>query len=193
MGAFEKAMTAFDAANAQDPNRVETEDGPMPSELLYAKRMTDMLNEFEPDASEHVKLAVRAQHIQRWKIPRSDYPMDRKGYLKWRSDLGKYHAETAGRLMREAGYEDEDVERVKTILRKEKLYKDPEVQTMEDVACLVFLKHYLDEFIDEHEEQKVLRVLRKTWRKMSEKGHQAAKELNLDPKCEAVVEKALAE
>jgi hypothetical protein len=186
-------MAAFDAANSEDPNVVQTAEGPVPGELLYSRRMTGMLQELYPAASEHVQLAVRAQHIQRWKSPRSDYPMDRKGYLAWRTELGRFHAETAGRLMQEAGYAEEDIERVQSILRKEKLLKDPEVQAMEDVACLVFLKYYFADFAKEHEEDKIIRVLRKTWRKMSEKGHEAALALDLAPECAALVDKALAE
>ena len=30
-----------------------------------------MLARYQPDASEVVKLAVRAQHIERWKVPRA--------------------------------------------------------------------------------------------------------------------------
>ena len=193
MSFFESAIAAFDAANSEDPNRIDTPDGPQPTELVYGQRMTAMLADFDPDASEHVQLAVRAQHIERWKFPRSNYPMDRKGYLAWRSELGRYHAETAGRIMAEVGYAAEDIERVESIIRKEKLLKNPEAQTMEDVACLVFLQHYFADFITSHEEDKIIRVLRKTWRKMSEKAHEAALALDLSPECGALVAKALAE
>ena len=192
MSLLDAALNAFDAANSEDPNSIDTPEGPQPAELVYGRRMTDMLAGFDPDASEHVQLAVRAQHIERWKFPRSNYPMDRKGYLTWRTELGRYHAETAGRIMREIGYADEDAERVESILRKEKLLKNPEAQAMEDVACLVFLKYYFADFITSHEEDKIIRVLRKTWRKMSEKAHEAALKLEMSPECGALVEKALA-
>ncbi len=62
---FERAIALFDAANAQDPNKETADDQELPKELLYAQRMTEMLERFAPDASDAVRLACRAQHIQR--------------------------------------------------------------------------------------------------------------------------------
>ena len=101
---FDKAIALIDDANREDPNRVMVDGREWPKELLYSHRMSEMLQRFAPDADDAVKLAIRAQHVQRWKSPRSDYPMDRIGYLKWRTDLYKFHAETAGKLLAEAGY-----------------------------------------------------------------------------------------
>jgi len=64
---FSRALMLFDAANAQDPNQDEGQ----PKELLYSRRMSEMIARFAPDASEAAQLAVRAQHIQRWKVPRN--------------------------------------------------------------------------------------------------------------------------
>jgi hypothetical protein len=110
---FERAIALFDAANALDPNKEMVDGQEWPKEQLYAQRMTEMLNRFEPDASESVRLACRAQHIQRWKSPRSGFPMTTDGYQQWRTLLYKFHADTAGELMKEAGYEDEMIEQVK--------------------------------------------------------------------------------
>jgi hypothetical protein len=174
---FQAAIAAFDKANMEDPNR-ETFDGKdYPKELLYAQRMTDMLERYAPEASEAVKLAVRAQHIQRWKTPRSSYPMDKQGYLQWRTGMYKFHADTAGRLMREAGYDDEMVERVKKIVGKKGLKVNPETQLMEDVVDLVFLEHYLTGFAAQHpeyDEAKWIPIIRKTWEKMSKRAHEFA-------------------
>lgn len=171
---FERAIVLFDAANAEDPNR-ETADGQSrPKELLYAERMSGMLARFAPDASEAVKLAVRAQHICRWKIPRKDYPMTPQGYQNWRTTLYKFHAETAGKLMQEAGYDEEMMERVKKIVGKRGLKVNPETQAMEDVVDLVFLEYYLAGFAAQHpeyDEAKWLDIIRKTWKKMSDAGH----------------------
>ncbi|PKL74882.1 MAG: hypothetical protein CVV27_18230, partial [Candidatus Melainabacteria bacterium HGW-Melainabacteria-1] len=82
----------FDAANEQDPNL----DEGRPKELLYAQRMTEMLGRFAPEAGEVAQLAVRAQHIRRWTVPRSTYPLGKPGYFAWRTGLYKFHAETAG-------------------------------------------------------------------------------------------------
>ena len=134
---FDAAIAAFDAANAEDPNR----DEGRPKELLYAQRMSAMLDRFAPDASEAVRLAVRAQHIQRWKTPRASYPMDRQGYLQWRTGLYKFHAETAGRILQEAGYDAGTIERVQAAVGKKGLKVNAETQLLEDVTDLVFLEH----------------------------------------------------
>lgn len=163
---FDATLAAFDAANAEDPNLDEGQ----PKELLYARRMSEMLARFAPDASEAVRLAVRAQHIQRWKTPRSSYPADRQGYLQWRTGLYKFHAETAGRIMAEHGYDPETIERVKAAVGKKGLKVNAETQLLEDVTDLVFLEHYLAGFAAQHpdySEEKWIDILRKTWQKMS--------------------------
>jgi Domain of unknown function (DUF4202) len=174
---FQAAISAFDQANREDPNK-ETADGKeYPKELLYAQRMSEMLERYAPEASEAVKLAVRAQHIQRWKTPRSNYPMDKQGYLQWRTGLYKFHADTAGSLMQQAGYDSEMVDRVKKIVGKKGLKVNPETQMMEDVVDLVFLEHYLSGFAAQHpeyDEAKWIPIIRKTWEKMSKRAHEFA-------------------
>ncbi|MGC2048334.1 MAG: DUF4202 domain-containing protein [Gallionella sp.] len=171
------AIAAFDQANGEDPNK-DTHDGKeYPKELLYAKRMGEMQERYVPEASDAVKLAVRAQHIQRWKIARSEFPMDRQGYLQWRTKLYKFHAETAARLMQEAGYDNEMTERVMNIVSKKGLKVNAETQLMEDVADLVFIEHYMMDFATKHpeyEEDKWIQIIRKTWQKMSPRAHEFA-------------------
>jgi hypothetical protein len=172
---YQAAIAAFDQANAEDPNKELADGKEYPKELLYAQRMSEMQERYIPDASEAVKLAVRAQHIQRWKIPRSDFPMDRIGYLQWRTGLYKFHAETAGNLMKEAGYDDEMIARVKTAISKKGLKVHPETQLMEDVVDLVFLEHYMAGFAAQHpeyDEAKWIQIIRKTWQKMSPQAHE---------------------
>ncbi len=174
---FELAIQAFDKANAEDPNIEVAEGIQVPKELLYGQRMSEMQERYIPDASEAVKLAVRAQHIQRWKTPRSAYPMDKPGYMLWRTGLYKFHAETAGNLMRTAGYDEFMIDRVKTIVSKKGLKTNPETQQMEDVADLVFIEHYMVAFVAQHpdyDEAKWIVIVKKTWNKMSEDAHQFA-------------------
>lgn len=174
---YQKAVALIDAANQEDPNQ-ETADGKAwPKELLYSHRMADMLERYTPEADDAMKLAIRAQHIQRWKSARSDYPMTREGYLKWRTDLYKFHAESAGALLAEAGYGDEDIERVKQAVGKKAIKRNPDTQLLEDVTDLVFIEHYLLAFASKHpeyDEEKWLDIIRKTWKKMSERAHQFA-------------------
>ena len=174
---FQAAIAAFDRANAEDPNKEMAGGQEHPKELLYAHRLSGMLQRYAPGADEAVKLAVRAQHIQRWKIPRSNYPMDRNGYLQWRTGLYKFHAETAGRLMQETGYDDDMVARVKAIVSKKGLKVNSGTQMMEDVVDLVFLEDYIAGFAAQHPEyteEKWIQIIRKTWQKMSSGAHEFA-------------------
>lgn len=171
------AIELIDAANSKDPN-IETSDGKdWPKELLYSHRMSDMLERYTPDADDAAKLYIRAQHIQRWKSPRSDFPMDRKGYHQWRSALYNYHAETVAALLVKAGYDDDFIERVKLAVSKKSLKSNADTQLLEDVTALVFIEHYMLNFVNKHpdyDEEKWLVIVRKTWAKMSEKAQQFA-------------------
>ncbi len=175
--AYERAVALIDAANAEDPN-IELADGKeWPKELLYSQRMSDILQRYTPEADEAQRLAIHAQHIQRWKSPRSDYPMDRNGYLQWRTHLYKFHAETAAALMAQAGCSAEDIDRVKQAVGKRALKVNRDTQLLEDVAGLTFIEHYMLEFAGKHpeyDEAKWIDIIRKTWKKMSERAHQFA-------------------
>jgi len=167
---FNKAVALFDAANADDPNLEDAGGQLRPKELLYAERMSEMLNRFAPSANEAVRLAVRAQHIKRWTVPRNTYPMTPVGYKQWRTGLYTFHAETAGALMREAGYDDASVEQVAKIVAKKGIKVNPDTQLMEDVASLVFLENYITAFAAQHpeyDEAKWCDIIKKTWLKMS--------------------------
>jgi len=174
---FDLAMARIDAVNAEDPNREAVEGQSRPKELVYAERMSAMLARFAPGASELLQLAARCQHIQRWKMPRSDYAMDRIGYLQWRKRANQFHARVAGEILREAGYDEAAIVRVGALLRKESLRSDAEAQTLEDVVDLVFLESYLAGFVAAHGEYdtgKFADILRKTAKKMSPRGRSAA-------------------
>jgi hypothetical protein len=175
--AYEKAVSLIDAANSKDPN-IETIDGRQwPKELLYSQRMSDMLERYKPAADDIIKLAIRGQHIQRWKSPRNAYPMDRKGYHQWRTDLYFFHAVTAAGLIAEAGYDEKALERVRNAIGKRKLKVNADTQLLEDVAGLVFMEHYMLAFAEKHpeyDEAKWIDIIRKTWKKMSVDAHDFA-------------------
>lgn len=174
---FEKAIALIDAANSEDPNRAAADGKDWPKELLYSQRMSDMLQRFMPEADDAVKLAVRAQHVQRWKSPRDAYPMDRIGYLQWRKDLYKIQAETAAGLLQQAGYGEELIGRVRESVAKKRIKENPDTQVLEDVTDLVFIEHYMQAFVDKHpeyDEDKWLDIVRKTWNKMSAEAQQFA-------------------
>ena len=176
---YKKAIELFDAANALGPEQEEWEGQSYPKELLYAQRMSHCLDEFCPDAKESLRLAARSQHICRWEIPRKNYPMDRIGYLQWRKELYKFHANKAGELLAQAGYGADSISRVQFLLHKQGLKRDKDAQTLEDVACLVFLRYYLTDLMKKHEASKIQSILDKTWKKMSPNGQKAAEKINL--------------
>ncbi len=188
---LEDALRLIDEANSEDPNTESFEGEDFPKELLYSMRMTSWLETIEPQASEALRLAVRSQHICRWEIPRSDYPLGRKGYHQWRTRLYDYHGEKAAEILEKAGYDEETIARVRKMLKKQGLKSSPETQTLEDVACLVFLESYFWDFSRLHDEEKIIGILRKTWVKMSARGQEAARELSLNAGAEALLNKAL--
>ena len=190
---FERAIQSIDEANGEDPNSELVDGLARPKELVYGERMQKWVEQLDPQAPEALRLAARSQHIRRWEIPRSDYPMDRKGYLRWRTTLYTFHADRASELLRAAGYDDETIERVRTLLQKRNLRTDADVQTLEDAAALVFLDHHLDDFLsrDDIGEEKAIVIIRKTWKKMTERGHAAASALVLSPESTALLKKAL--
>jgi len=188
MGRFDAAIARFDAAHAEDP---EKDASGRPAELVYAQRMSAWLAKLAPGAAEALRLAVRCQHIRRWAIRRSDYPEGVAGYRKWRIDEAAAHALVAKEILEQAGYDEPAIQRVQALVRKEKLKQDADVQLLEDIGCLVFLEHYFADFARKHDEAKLVEILRKTWRKMSPRGHQAALGLKLPTPLRAIMEEAL--
>lgn len=185
-------LDRIDEINQADPN-VELVDGKdIPKELIYGQRMSACLNEYWQNTSEHLQIAVRAQHIKRWHIARNEYPLGKAGYLAWRKALGVFHAELTEQVMADVGYNEEDIAKTGAIVRKEKLRSNPESQTLEDVACLVFLIYYFEPFAAKHSEEKIISIVQKTWKKMSETAREIALTLTLPPHLATLVQKALA-
>lgn len=173
--AFDEAVVLMDAANTEDPNVDKDLEGKeWPKELLYSHRMADMIERYKSDADHVNQLAVRGQHIQRWKSPRDAYPMDRKGYHQWRKELYTFHANATAELMAKAGFDEESLDRVKKAIGKIGIKVNADTQLLEDVAGLVFIEHYMQAFADKHpeySEEKWIDIIRKTWNKMSENAH----------------------
>lgn len=174
---YDKARALIDAANSADPNQVTADGKEWPKELLYSERMSDMLERYAPNADDAMKLAIRAQHIERWKSPRNAYPMDRIGYLKWRKDLYKIQANRAAELMLQAGFAEAEIERARNAVAKKNIKGNPDTQLLEDVTDLVFMEHYMLEFVGKHPdytEEKWIEIIQKTWNKMSSNAHEFA-------------------
>lgn len=186
---LDRVLAAIDAVNGNDP---ATDKNGLARALLYGRRMSAALADFAPDAPETLRIAARAQHIERWIIPRDSYPEGRVAYLTWRKDLQKHHARRSGELMREAGYGEDEIARVGSLLRKEGLKHDADVQALEDVICLVFLEHEAPDFIAKHDDAKVRDILAKTAKKMSPRGLEAAGRLRMDARLARLLAEALA-
>lgn len=187
---IEKAFALFDAYNSNDIHQDKTDDKLIPKEFLYAVRMTEKLYHYAPDASEAVRLAARCQHIGRWEIPRDSYPMDKKGYLQWRSQLALHHSKIAGDILEECGYDNQLIDNVKFLLQKKQLHQNPDTQLLEDVICLVFIQFYLEEFAQQHEDDKVVDILKKTMKKMSSQALVAAGKISVSNRVKKMIEKA---
>jgi len=190
---LEEALRRIDEANAADPNRETCGGEEVSAAWIYGRRMYDWVRILDPNASDALLLAARAQHIRRWEFPRTDYPEGKAGYHQWRTMLYGYHGDKAGEIIQVVGYDTETIDRVKAILSKKHLRKDADTQTLEDAAALVFLQYHLEAFArrKDMDEPKLIRILQKTWAKMSDAGHEHALALDLPEDLAAVVANAL--
>jgi Domain of unknown function (DUF4202) len=188
---FSDALRRFDEENGQDPNLVVVEGVAHPQELLYARRLTNWILSLNSEASEHLLLAARSQHICRWAIPRNSYQMTRAGYLRWRADLKQFHAGKSAEILREVGYDEETIARVRDLNLKKFLGKDPDCQVLEDALCLVTLQYQLVDLNAKTEPAKMIEILQKTWKKMSPIARGRALELPFAEAEKQLIEQAL--
>lgn len=189
---FAEAIRRFDLENSRDPNSEALNGQPHPRELIYAQWLTEWVLKLSPHASEPLRLAARCQHICRWEIPRSSYPMDKPGYLRWRADLKKFHAEKSGKILREVGYEEAIIQRVQELNLKKNFPNDPEVCVLEDALCLVFLERQLAPLAAKTDDDKTINALQKSWKKMTPTARAEALKLNYSPREKSLIERALA-
>ena len=189
---FAAALRCFDEENARDPN-LEIADGVShPRELLYARRLTDWVLRLCPNAEEPLRLAARCQHLCRWIIPRASYDLTRAGYLKWRTDLKKFHAEKASVILRKVGYGDDVIAQVQALNLKQNFPADPDSRVLEDALCLIFLEFQFAELAAKTTEDKMINVLKKSWQKMTPQAHEQALLLPFGPLEQALIKQALA-
>lgn len=189
---FAAAIRRFDEENSRDPNSENLDGLSKPRELVYAAWLTDWVLKLAPNASEPLRLAARCQHLCRWEIPRSSYPMTRPGYLQWRAELKRFHAEKSGQILREVGYDEATVRRVQGLNLKKDFPADPEVRVLEDALCLVFLERQFGALAAKTDDEKMINALQKSWKKMTPAAHAEALKLNYSARERALVERALA-
>lgn len=191
MNKLDIAFQQFDDYNRTDPNIFSWDNIAYPQEYFLAQKLYEWVLKLNHNASEELLLASRSQHIGRWEIPRESYPDGRDSYLKWRKDLSLFHADKASVMMKQAGYNDEQITRVRQIILKQKIKVDPDVQTMENALCLVFLEFQYENFHHHHPADKVVNILRKSLLKMDKHGHQFALSLNYSKEGLSLIEEAL--
>jgi hypothetical protein len=138
-----------------------------------------------------LRLAARAQHICRWMIPRESYPPGRVGYLKWREDLKQFHAQKAGEILREVGYDETTIAHVQDLIHKRNFPHNPDSRVLEDALCLLFLETQFAETTAKTGDEKMIGILQKSWRKMTPQAQQIALTIPMTPECRALVERAL--
>lgn len=190
--AFARARQLIDAAHAGDP--VRTAAG-QPAELAYADAMERWVTALDPKAEALLRLAARCQHLERWRVPRSTFPLDKPGYHAWRRTLYTQQAERARSLLLESGLCADQADEVAVWVSKNGLKTNPGTQMLEDAACLVFLQQEIEGFAAQHADyprEKFIDILRKTWRKMSAPAQAAALKLELPPAISALVRDAVA-
>ena len=188
---FIEAIRRFDEENSRDPNSEIVDCGAQPRELVYARRLSDWVLKLCPDASESLQLAARCQHLCRWTSPRDSHPMTRAGYLQWRESLKKFHAQRAGEILREAGYGDDVIARVQALNLKKNFPSDSESRVLEDALCLVFLQYQFADLANKTERDKMIVVLQKSWKKMTQQAREAALKLEYAPREKELLEAAL--
>lgn len=161
---FVAACAAIDAANADDPGMVDVRGaGPRPLAQVHGELAAEWVGVLAPDADELVLLAARAHHLRRWELPRSHYPTGRAGYLQWKRDQRRRHADDAGALLTTLGFTAEDVAQVQAMV----LRQGEGGQLVEDAACLVFIETQLAAVATQLDHDHLLDVIRKTAKKMS--------------------------
>jgi hypothetical protein len=188
---FDKAIARFNELNSQDPARVEQDGIVYPKELLAAQRLESWVLRVDPDASPALRLAARSQHLMRFLMPRRDYPEGRVGYLKWRKDMSRRHADLAAGVLSDSGFAPELIAEVRKIHQKEGLKSHPDTQKMEDALCLSFLSHEFAEFCEKHPDEKVIEIVQKSWLKMSELGHELALQIPFSGRAKELILLAL--
>lgn len=174
-----RVFAAIDAVNAEDPHLTEIDGRNEPAELVYGRRITETLFRMVNKPSEPMQIAARGQHLGRWRVARKLYPEGRAGYLAWRRQQRTNQAERLGQIMAAEGYGADDIARVGILIRKENMKTDAEVQTFEDVICVMFFEYYLRGFLSRVEEEKLAEILVNTWSRMSALGRQHVLALEL--------------
>ena len=187
---YNDALKLIDKAHNEDPAYVTIDGNKVSDEFLYSERMLNQLLAYYPDSNPFIKLSAKCHHLKRWEVDRKLYPMDKQGYFNWRRVVAKHQLNIAKEILTKAEFSEEEIDKVISCLKKENIKRIPEAQIIEDVACMVFIQFYLEEFAKPHQDDKVIDILYKTMLKMSDPGIETCKKLPLSNKVAHLVKKA---
>ena len=176
MTVLDQAFALFDAYNQTDPKTFTWDGQTYPQEYFFSLKLYDWVKKLNPQASEALLLASRCQHIGRWEIPRNSFPEGRIAYLSWRKELMRHHTKIATGILEQVGVAPDVIEQVQNMLMKRNIKQDPDVQTIENALCLVFLQYQYEAFYPGNED-KIVDVLKKSLLKMDAHGHAFALQL----------------
>lgn len=182
------AFVRIDESNSQDPNQIAGRPRALVQGELasaWAERLVDT-----PDDS--VAVACRAHHLERWVIERSSYPEGRAGYLRWRRDNKAHQARKTLELL-DGIYDEPTLQRIADLLLRKGLGADPEVQVVEDAACLVFLDTQFDDMVERLDHEHLVGVVAKTLKKMSASAIELAGEVSLSARATEVLSDAISQ
>ncbi|MEY2402334.1 MAG: hypothetical protein QOJ08_2445 [Ilumatobacteraceae bacterium] len=185
---YDAAIAAIDAANAADPNTVEVRGRTVPLALIHGQLAAEWIGRLVDELDETLLLAARAHHLRRWELPRDSYPAGRAGYLRWRRDQKVRHATDVAAILEPCGYDATEIERVQQLIRRDRV---DGAQAVEDAACLVFIETQLASFAARTEHELTIEIIRKTARKMSDRGLQLVAEIPLGEGEQKLLEEAV--
>ena len=168
---LETIVAAIDVRLAGDPTGQASR---------YAAAMSRWLERLDESPSDALVVAVRAQHFERWLSPRDAYPRTRPGYLAWRRAAMKDQAERLSVLLRSLDVDASFIDRVATLVTKQDLRSDAEVQTLEDCACLTFIERAWAGFAAGRSADQLRRVVTRTVAKMSPRAIGLIEETGID-------------
>lgn len=188
---YHKAIIAIEQIHSKDITQEQHNGSLIPAEFLYGKRMLKTLELVSPESSYAMKLAVQCQHLQRWGVPRSSYTYDRRGYHEWRREVMKYQLEQTINLLSSISIDEIDIKWIAQVINAQENKADSNGLIIMDTACLVFLKWYMEPFAKKHESEKVLDILKKTFRKMSTDAQNLISKLDLPESSLQVLNQAI--
>ena len=185
---YDAAVAAIDAANADDPTVVEVRGQRVALALVHGQLAAEWIEKLVDEPDETLTLAARAHHLRRWELPRDSYPSGRAGYLRWRRDQKVRHAKDVAAILESCGYEASEIEAVQRLIRRESVEG---AQAVEDAACLVFIETQLASIAERMDHDLLIDVIRKTARKMSDRGLELVASIPLGDAEKSLLKQAL--